>query len=522
MSMTGNEGLQQLHELHHAVEQAVQHSVAVYSELRLSSARSPQHGDLVAVFEQIHGIASAVGRFLDGLDRELANEGSDVAVARLSPDQVRSFLLVVEPPPTPDAAARFDPCVPRRTTVIGQLPSFYRYHVGLDNELHRRQAPRSFAWRESMLLWQTFTYHGGAYAVEGLLSRLDRISDVCEKRRAPRTSGAEGIVTVRPDGQRVLSLGAQPSRQSYPWDRSDIAALRLVAERAKLLISSSDEELVEIERREWCEKIDAELQDVRSAREHSMALAMLLDNLPADDPAVRERVTRLTGLAHLGDDARARLRGWLSGTPRQSSNEAELDVGPVFPSPSTLVRVDRDGRLANIGILVLGAGAAERFRSVQSRTAAEPGAAPPDPRFAYTRISMRHSRAGTLWLHQYALATNVAEPATAAEVLPHVNGIVVVQPQLDDSSRPVLQVAEELARSGRRLPTAVLTAEGVDRAWARITGTEPVYVGLVSHDSVLPALAKVTQSILETLEVAVPPNGGGSAPGGRRKWWKLW
>jgi hypothetical protein len=161
MSMTGNEGLQQLQELHHTVEEAVQRSVAVYSELRLSSARSPQHGDLVAVFEQIHEIASAVARFLDGLDRELANEGSDVAVARLSPDQVRSFLLVVEPPPTPDAAARFDPCVPRRTTAIGQLPSFYRYHVGLDNELHRRRAPRSFAWRESVVLWQTFTYHGG-------------------------------------------------------------------------------------------------------------------------------------------------------------------------------------------------------------------------------------------------------------------------------------------------------------------------------------------------------------------------
>jgi hypothetical protein len=104
-----------------------------------------------------------------------------------------------------------------------------------------------------------------------------------------------------------------------------------VAERAELLISSSDDELVELERREWCKKVDAELQDMRSAREHSMALAMLLDNLPADDPAVRERVTRLTGLAHLGDDARARLRGWLSGTPQQSSDEAELDVGPVFP-----------------------------------------------------------------------------------------------------------------------------------------------------------------------------------------------
>lgn len=98
-SIAGNVGLQQLQELHRTVEQAVQRAVKVYSELQLSIARSPQRGDLVAVFEQIHGIASAVAAFLDGLDRELANEGSEIAVARLSPDQVRSFLLAVEVPP---------------------------------------------------------------------------------------------------------------------------------------------------------------------------------------------------------------------------------------------------------------------------------------------------------------------------------------------------------------------------------------------------------------------------------------
>jgi hypothetical protein len=140
-----------------------------------------------------------------------------------------------------------------------------------------------------------------------------------------------------------------------------------------------------------------------------------------------------------------RLRAWLSGTPLQPSDEAEFDAGPVFPSPSALVRVDREGRSPTSDILVLGAGAAEWFRSLQSRAAADPGAAPPDPRYAYMRVAIQHSRAGKLWLHLYALATDVAEPATAAEALPHVNGIVVVQPQFDDSSKPVLAAAKELA-----------------------------------------------------------------------------
>jgi len=521
-SISGDEGLQQLQELHRTVEQAVQRAVEVYSALQLSSARSPQRGDLVAVFEQTHQIASAVAGFLDGLDRALANEGSEVAVAPLSADQVRKFLLAVEMPPT-GAVSRVDPCVPRRTTPLGQLPSFYRYHVGLDNELHRRRAPRSFAWRESMLLWQTLTYHGGAYAAGGLLSRLDHISDVRESRRAPRTSNAHGVVTQGPGGQRVLTLGAQPPPQSYPWDRSDIAALHSVARRARLFATASGDALFELERSQWCAKIDAELEVAHSPDEQRVALAMLIDDLPADDPAVRERVTRLTGLAHLDDDTRARLQAWLSGTPLQSPDEAEPDAGPVFPSPSALVRVDRDGRLASLGILVLGAGAAERFRSLQSRATADPGAAPPDPRFAYTRMALQHSRAGKLLLHLYALATDVAEPATVADVLPHMSGIVVVQPQLDDSSKPVLAAAEQLARSGHGLPTAVLTVGGVDRAWARITGAEPVYVGLVSHDNVLPALAMVMRSILETPGAAGPGNGGGSAPGAqRRPWWKVW
>lgn len=121
-SIAPNEGLQQLQELHSTVEQVVQRAVAVYSELPLSIARSPQRGDLVAVFEQIHEIASAVARFLDGLDRELANERSEVAVERLSPDQVHSFLLGVEMPP-PEATARFDPCVPRRITALALVES---------------------------------------------------------------------------------------------------------------------------------------------------------------------------------------------------------------------------------------------------------------------------------------------------------------------------------------------------------------------------------------------------------------
>lgn len=69
-SSAENEGLQQLQQLHRTVERAVRRAVTVYSALE------------------------------------------------------------VEAPPTTDATGDFDPCVPRRSTVLGQLPSFYRDHVG--------------------------------------------------------------------------------------------------------------------------------------------------------------------------------------------------------------------------------------------------------------------------------------------------------------------------------------------------------------------------------------------------------
>jgi len=122
------------------------------------------------VFQQTKAITTALADFLDGLDHELANEGSGASQARLSPDQVRAFLLDVEPPPQDGGQGGFHPRAPRRGGALGRLPGFYGYHVALNNGLYQRLIPRSFAWRQSVELWKTLTYLGGTHAASGLLS----------------------------------------------------------------------------------------------------------------------------------------------------------------------------------------------------------------------------------------------------------------------------------------------------------------------------------------------------------------
>jgi hypothetical protein len=94
-----SEGIEVLRRLHGHLDQAVQRADAVFEKLPLSETRSPQRADLVVVFQQTKAITTALADFLDGLDHELANEGSGASQARLSPDQVRAFLLDAEPPP---------------------------------------------------------------------------------------------------------------------------------------------------------------------------------------------------------------------------------------------------------------------------------------------------------------------------------------------------------------------------------------------------------------------------------------
>jgi hypothetical protein len=300
------EGIEHLRHLHDQLDQAVLRAEAVFSKLQLPDTRSPQRADLVPVFEQTKAIATALADLLDGLDRELGNEGSGVSAARLTPEEVHAFLVEVEPPPQEQGG--FHPGVPRKTSAIGKLPGFYGYHVGLNNQLYEHRVPKSFAWRQTQEQWQTLVYFGGTHAIGGLLSRLDRISELRSVRQGTRSSEGGAVVTET-DGQRVLKLGAVPPQESYPYDRRDIAELRRIAERAGFLATGADEALLDDERREWCKIIDDWLQaGSRVGTAGGTIIAGLIDEAPASNEAINDRLTKLAGLEYLGEEARAKAR----------------------------------------------------------------------------------------------------------------------------------------------------------------------------------------------------------------------
>lgn len=303
--------LAELRRLHDHLAQTIQRAEAVFLAQQLPDTRSPERADLAGIFEHTGAIATALADFLDAIDRVLANEGSGASEARLSPAQVRAFLLDVEPPPQ-QGPEFFHPGAPRRPTAIGKLPGAYGYHIDLDNRLHARRIRRSYAWRESVALWHAFTYSGGTNAVTGLLARLDRISDIHGIRREPRTNASGGTLTVTEGGQRVMTFGAVPPEQTYPWDRRDIAELRRVAQRAAVLATATDESLLEQERHTWCQAVDAWLQAGPGAGSVGAEfLGALIAEAPAADAQVNERLEKLANLADLPEALRAQARAKL-------------------------------------------------------------------------------------------------------------------------------------------------------------------------------------------------------------------
>ena len=300
--------LAELRRLHGRLAETIERAEAVFIAQQLPDTRSPQRADLVGIFEQTAAIATALADFLDELDRALANEGSGASQARLSPEQVRAFLLDVEPPPT-YGPEYFHPGAPRRPSAMGKLPGAYAYHINLDNRLHERQISRSFAWRQSVGFWQAFTYFGGTNAMSGLLARLDRISDVHDVRRALRSSESGGTLTTTGDGQRVMTFGAVAPKQSYPWDRRDIDELRRIAAHAGLLATLTDAGLLEHQRRAWCQMVDDWLEIAQGVGAAvGDLLAGLINDAPPVDAAVNERLEKLANLEYLAEAVREKAR----------------------------------------------------------------------------------------------------------------------------------------------------------------------------------------------------------------------
>lgn len=277
--------MERLRRRHDDLRRAVKLARALFAGLAPPDMRSPERAELVAVFEQTGALAIALADFLDALDRALCNEGSGASGPGSSPEEVRALLGELEPVPASERDASFHPGVPRHESPIGALPAFYGQLIDLANRLHIRRQPSSFAWRQTVDLWQAMTYCGGTTGTGGLLRRLDRIAELPGVRRTPRSSAY------------------------YPWDRDDIAELRRIAARAAHLTTVDDAALLADERRAWCDLIDGWLQAAPSiGGAADPVISTIIEDTPAPDAAIRERLGRIAELAHLSKETRRRAR----------------------------------------------------------------------------------------------------------------------------------------------------------------------------------------------------------------------
>jgi hypothetical protein len=223
-------GRLELERLAEVVRGAMERARDEFSAWAVPDGRSPERADLAAVLEATSTLASALAALLDGLDRALGNEGAAAWVPLVPWEDVRG--LVARWFPAPSTVGAFHPGRARSRGLIGLLPELYGVLNERDVALSRREIPRSFVWRETVTLWTSLAYLGGAHASGGLPSRLERIARLPDRRSGPR------------------------GRAYYPWDRTDIAGLEEIARRGAHLLTASDAELDEAACRSWCEVAD--------------------------------------------------------------------------------------------------------------------------------------------------------------------------------------------------------------------------------------------------------------------------
>jgi hypothetical protein len=276
-----------LRQLHGSLNLAVGHAEEAYGTFNLPQARCPTRAELAGLFEETTTVSLALEAFLDGLDRYLGNEGAAPATNRLSPEEAGALLAELEPEPKQAAGLRshfppaWHPGLPRGASAIGRLAGFYGYVVSVNNALHDKRIHGSFVWREALALWETFVSFGGTSAAGGLLARLDQISKLPGQRTASRTT------------------------KYYPWDRQDVAELRRIADRAAFLHHGTDEEVENAARDNWCTIIDDWLRaGPEVGRTGGEMMASWIDQVPAPDEAIKERLRRLSTLDYVPELAR--------------------------------------------------------------------------------------------------------------------------------------------------------------------------------------------------------------------------
>lgn len=261
--------------------------------------------------------------------------------------------------------------MPWKHGVLAKLYGFYFFHVRLENHFYSQRIPRAFVWRQSLELWQAFVYCGGISASGGLLSRLQLLWYLPELREGHRSEAASrddtadmaddlrsglitsfrreqgfGVITLddglnvqfdssnctmvpeegaavrlrigtaRRDG-RIKALHVElpfvpalpPKQVLRLWKDRDIRVLRSIAQHAEFLATADEEAFLEYARREWCKQIDAWLQ-AGPPKDSNLddAIARLLDETPALDAAINERLATLAELEGLGEEARRKAR----------------------------------------------------------------------------------------------------------------------------------------------------------------------------------------------------------------------
>jgi hypothetical protein len=195
----------------------------------------------------------------------------------------------------------------------------------------------------------------------------------------------------------------------------------------------------------------------------------------------------------------------------------EAPAGDAAPTPARIANVppigalrfvDENRKEINVGVLVVGGGAAAFLTGVHDRNASiglegrVDASVPGGPFFTYLPLAMGEIRGYRLQLHLYGLEGDARLFPPIAEMASRARAVVIVERRAGDSDEVARIVAKKLSRP--EIPVALVGAEGLAKQWGALGGPAPVFAGAVEESSYVPALKSVAKIALHELRTYRP------------------